>query len=250
MLYLVLSRYWYRTFIQTCSVTSPLDPHWEMDKTFSLSYSPSQITYAEAVGFSRFRFHIPDWKSAGLWQRSAICSLQDRAETWNLQGSRDESQYSNTLSPSLVHTSCERCPILQSPERLGGQRKTLTSTEELREKKWYPYFFTSFHLAPCGLASWLVLCLVWATWGAKENIKQTGLEQGCQIGHFLTGQFQNIWSFFDCAGHEKTHLAILWNLAIFSVCCCKIKFSLNILFFGIFLTVFMSLIVPVLSSTF
>ena len=28
-----------------------------MDKTFSPSYSPSQITYAEAVGISRFRFH-------------------------------------------------------------------------------------------------------------------------------------------------------------------------------------------------
>jgi len=36
-----------------------LNPHWEMDKTFSPSYSPSQINYveAEAVGFSRFRFH-------------------------------------------------------------------------------------------------------------------------------------------------------------------------------------------------
>ena len=35
-----------------------LDPHWEMDKTFSPSYSPCQITYVEAevVGFSRFRF--------------------------------------------------------------------------------------------------------------------------------------------------------------------------------------------------
>ena len=28
-----------------------------MDKTFSPRYSPSRITYAEAVGFSRFRFH-------------------------------------------------------------------------------------------------------------------------------------------------------------------------------------------------
>ena len=36
-----------------------LNLHWEMDKTFSPSYSPSQITSveAEAVGFSRFRFH-------------------------------------------------------------------------------------------------------------------------------------------------------------------------------------------------
>ena len=31
-----------------------------MDKKFSPSYSSSQITYAEAVEFSRFRFHIPD----------------------------------------------------------------------------------------------------------------------------------------------------------------------------------------------
>jgi len=37
-----------------------LNPHWEMDKTFSPSYSPSEITYveAEAVGFSRFRFRF------------------------------------------------------------------------------------------------------------------------------------------------------------------------------------------------
>jgi len=58
MLYLVLSRYWYLTFIQTYSATSPLNPHWEMDKTFSPSYSSSQITYVEAVGFSRFRFRF------------------------------------------------------------------------------------------------------------------------------------------------------------------------------------------------
>ena len=31
-----------------------------MDKTFSLSYSSSQITYAEAVEFLRFRFHRKD----------------------------------------------------------------------------------------------------------------------------------------------------------------------------------------------
>jgi len=59
MLYLVLSRYWYRTFIQTYSATSPFNPHWEMCKTFLLSYSSSQITYveAEAVECSCFRFH-------------------------------------------------------------------------------------------------------------------------------------------------------------------------------------------------
>jgi len=59
MLCLVLSHYWYRTFIQTYSATSPFNPHWEMDKTFSPIYSSSQINYveAEAVEFSRFRFH-------------------------------------------------------------------------------------------------------------------------------------------------------------------------------------------------
>jgi len=59
MLYLVLSRYWYRTFIHTYNATSPFNPHWEMDKTFSPCYSSSHITYveAEAEGFLRFRFH-------------------------------------------------------------------------------------------------------------------------------------------------------------------------------------------------
>ena len=59
MLYLVLSRYWYRTFSQTYSATSPFNPHWEMDKNFSPSYSSSQTTYveAESVKFLRFRFH-------------------------------------------------------------------------------------------------------------------------------------------------------------------------------------------------
>jgi len=57
--FFVLSRYWYRAFIQTYSATSPFNPHREMDKTFSPSYSSSQITYVEgeAVEFSRFRFH-------------------------------------------------------------------------------------------------------------------------------------------------------------------------------------------------
>jgi len=46
-------------FIQTYSATSPFNPHREMDKTFSPSYSSSQIAYveAEAVAFLRFRFH-------------------------------------------------------------------------------------------------------------------------------------------------------------------------------------------------
>jgi len=63
------------------------------------------------------------------------------------------------------------------------------------------------------------------------------------------GQFQKIWPFLKCAGYEKTHLVILYNLAtflaIFSVCHRKIKFSLNILSFCIFWTVFifMSLLV-------
>ena len=45
-----------------------LNPHWEMDKTFSPSYSPSQKTYVEveAVRFSRFRFHRKRTASTSL----------------------------------------------------------------------------------------------------------------------------------------------------------------------------------------
>jgi len=57
------------------------------------------------------------------------------------------------------------------------------------------------------------------------------------------GQFRKIWPFFNCAGHEKN--AFGHFLAIFSVCHCKIKFSLNILSFCIFSTVFVSLIFTV-----
>ena len=72
--FLVLSCYWYRTFIQTYSATSLLDPHREMDKKFSRSYSSSQITYELCGSESgrtfapplplpqkkdRFHFHIP-----------------------------------------------------------------------------------------------------------------------------------------------------------------------------------------------
>jgi len=40
-----------------CNFT--VNPHWEMGKTISPSYSSSQITYVEVemVEFSRFRFH-------------------------------------------------------------------------------------------------------------------------------------------------------------------------------------------------
>ena len=55
--FFVLLRYWYRTFIQTYSATSPFNPHREMDKTFAPSFSSSQITYVEAVEFLRFHFH-------------------------------------------------------------------------------------------------------------------------------------------------------------------------------------------------
>ena len=37
----------YRTFIQTYSATSLFNPHWDMDKTFSPSYSSSQLTYVQ-----------------------------------------------------------------------------------------------------------------------------------------------------------------------------------------------------------
>ena len=66
MFFLVLSCYWYRTFIQTYSGTSPFDPHREMDKNFSPSCSSSQTTYVEAEEFSRFRFHRKRTASAFL----------------------------------------------------------------------------------------------------------------------------------------------------------------------------------------
>jgi len=59
------------------------------------------------------------------------------------------------------------------------------------------------------------------------------------------GQFRKIWPFLTALAMKKRHLAILQNLAIFSVCHCKIKFPLNILSFCIFWTVFISLIVAV-----
>ena len=59
LVFLVLSRYWYRKFSQTYSATSRFNPHRETDKTFSPNYSSSQITHveAEAIDFLRFRFH-------------------------------------------------------------------------------------------------------------------------------------------------------------------------------------------------
>jgi len=51
-------------------------------------------------------------------------------------------------------------------------------------------------------------------------------------------QFRKIWPFLKWAGHEKTHLAFILNLAIFghfSVCHCKTKFSLKISGFVYFL---------------
>ena len=83
MLYLVLSRYWHHTFFQTYSATSPLNPHWEMDKTFWPSYSPSQITYveAEAVGFSRFRFRIPDFNPHALRKHKQFTTVKPTWQT-------------------------------------------------------------------------------------------------------------------------------------------------------------------------
>jgi len=76
MLFLVLSCYWYRTFIQTYSGTSPFDPHREMDKKFSPNYSSSQITYklrgAEAVEFSRFRFRFHRKRTASTASASSF----------------------------------------------------------------------------------------------------------------------------------------------------------------------------------
>jgi len=66
----------------------------------------------------------------------------------------------------------------------------------------------------------------------REACGSTG-QQRCQIGHFMAN-FEKFGDFFCCAGHEKTYLAILYNLAFFSVCYCKIEFSLNIMSFCIF----------------
>jgi len=50
-----------------------------MDKTFLPSYSPSQTTYveAEAVGFSRFRFHRKRTASASLLPTSVTVFSQN-----------------------------------------------------------------------------------------------------------------------------------------------------------------------------
>ena len=77
MLHLVLLRHCYRTFIQTYSATSPFNPHWEMDKTFSPSYYSIQITYveAEAVEFSRFRFHFHRKRTASRFHIPGVFPL-------------------------------------------------------------------------------------------------------------------------------------------------------------------------------
>ena len=55
-------------------VTLPFNPHWEMGKTFSPSYSSSQITYveAEAVCFSRFRFRFHRKRTASTASASSF----------------------------------------------------------------------------------------------------------------------------------------------------------------------------------
>jgi len=94
MLYLVLSRCWYRTFIQTYSATSPLNPHWEMDKSFSPSYSSSQITYVESEGFSRFRR-----------KRTVSASLTQSPPYWKLYGDGSvSSHFSKSRDPSYVRS--------------------------------------------------------------------------------------------------------------------------------------------------
>jgi len=48
------------------SCSRATNPHQEMEKTFSPSYSSSQITYVEAVEFSRFRFYRKRTASTSL----------------------------------------------------------------------------------------------------------------------------------------------------------------------------------------
>jgi len=106
MLYLILSHYSYRTFIQTCSATSPFNPHWEMDKTFSPSYSSSQITYAEAVEFSRFRFHRKRTASTSL-----LCAHAAQAFPIATKWFFDQ-HLKVVLSSAFTQRTCDRCGSL------------------------------------------------------------------------------------------------------------------------------------------
>ena len=90
----VLSRHEYRTFIQTYSATSPFNPLWEIDKTFSPSYSSSQITYFESGSGRifvfplpqkkdcfhcfRFRFHIPALNSTNFHPLNVASASKQR----------------------------------------------------------------------------------------------------------------------------------------------------------------------------
>jgi len=84
VLYLVLSRYWHRTFIQTYSATSPFNLHWEMDKTLSPSYSSSQITYLCGSG-RIFALPLPQKKDRFRIPAPNACSV-----------------YTNVAQPSVI----------------------------------------------------------------------------------------------------------------------------------------------------
>jgi len=79
-------------------------------------------------------------------------------------------------------------------------------------------------------------------WGVeRESIFMFGPRrhryQGYQIGHFMAN-FEKFGYFWNMLAMKKKRLAILYNLAIFSFCHCKMKFTWNILYFSI---LFMSL---------
>ena len=70
MLHLVLSRYWYRTFIPTYSATSPFNPRWKTDNCFAmLLFKSNNLCGSGRIfalplpqkkdRFHRFRFQLP-----------------------------------------------------------------------------------------------------------------------------------------------------------------------------------------------
>ena len=115
-LYLVLSRYWYRTFIQTYCPTSPFNPLWKMDKAFSPSYftSPIACVEVEAVEFSRFRFQLQlphTWseqvRGRYMW---SVRPTRSQPKLKTDHGRPTESQhwtYSPLVTPGLYFQCCK-----------------------------------------------------------------------------------------------------------------------------------------------
>jgi len=107
---------------------------------------------------------------------------------------------------------------------------------------------TEFENGMRSSSQWVGGCGVWnwcrnVSW-TTHPLKKVRLEKSC-LHYLRVARLAMLWpisknlTIFNCAGDEITHLAI------FSICHCKIKFSLNILSFLYFWTVFMPLIVTV-----